>query len=295
MLLFVFPTHAALGNELAQLPGIQPGHFSVDRFPNRELHAALQNTVAGEEVLILGTIAPPDEHLLSLLLLSHTLKKEGSQHITALLPYLAYARDEKLKAGYSQATALVGALLQASGVDEVITVDVHSPMVQQVFPLPIISLSPAVLLAQEIKQLSLRDASIVAPDEGARDRCLAVARAADMPEDIVVLTKRRTPEGVVHVNLTGNPRPQAVIVDDILDTGATLVSCCEQLQLRGVQAITIMVTHGLFTGEHWQHLWSLGVQHMCCTDTIPPRTEQPPERIQIVSILPLLSQYLQTR
>jgi ribose-phosphate pyrophosphokinase len=292
MILFVLPAYASLGNELALSLGLRLGTFSIERFPNQELHAVIQTPVANEECLILGTIAPPDEQLLSLLLLSHTLKKEGACSILALLPYLAYARDEKQKAGRSLATAWVGALLDSSGVDEVIAVDVHSLIAQSLFPIPLVSLSPAELFAQEMKRLCLLNATIVAPDEGARDRCQAVARAAGKAEEVVVLEKKRTRQGVAHVNISGPVGPQAVIVDDILDTGGTLVSCCEQLQQRGVREITVLVTHGLFTGTLWQKLWTLGVKRIYCTDTVPPAKERPREYIRTLSVLPLLCQHL---
>ncbi len=292
MILFVLPAHAFLGRELALSLGIRLGEFSIERFPNQELHAVIQTHVANEECLILGTIAPPDEQLLSLLLLSHTLKKEGARTLLALLPYLAYARDDKQKAGQSLATAWAGAVLQASGVDEVITVDVHSFIAQRLFPMPLVSLSPADLFAQEMKRLSLLNATIVAPDEGARNRCQAVARAAGIAEEVVVLEKKRTRQGVVHVNISGNAGQQAVIVDDILDTGGTLVSCCEQLRHRGVRDITILVTHGLFTGTLWLKLWTLGVKRIYCTDTVPLTKERPTENIRTLSVLPLLCQNL---
>ena len=295
MILFVLPAYADMGRKLGTSLGIPLGQFAIDRFPNHEVHAVIQTEVANEECLILGTIAPPDEQLLSTLLLSHTLKKEDARAIIALLPYLAYARDDKLKAGQSVATAWVGALLQASGVDKVITVDVHSAIAQRLFPMPLVSLSPATMFAQEIARLSLLNATIVAPDEGARDRCQEVARAAGMTAEVVVLEKRRTREGVIHVSISGQVEQQAVIVDDILDTGGTLVSCCEQLQRRGVRDITILVTHGLFTGTLWQKLWTLGVKRIYCTDTVPPAQERPVGNISTLSVLPFLCQHLDAR
>src|SRR6266571_9060175 len=120
MLLFVFPAYTAMGNELSTSLNIRMGQFSIGRFPNQELYAVIQTNVADEECLILGTIAPPDEQLLSTPLLSHTLKKEGARKVIALLPYLAYTRQDKQEEDKSMATAWVGALFQASGVDEVI-------------------------------------------------------------------------------------------------------------------------------------------------------------------------------
>ena len=295
MILFVLPPSTAMGSELASSLKTGRGQFSIDRFPNGEFHAAIQSDVTNKECLMLGTIAPPDEQLLSFLLLSHTLKKEGAGKIIALLPYLAYARDDKEKAGQSVATAWIGTLLQASGVDEVITVDVHSLTAQHLFPMPMVSLSPAELFAQEMKRLSLFNATIVAPDEGARERCQAVARAMGMTKEVVVFEKKRTGEGVVHMSISGTVGQQAVIVDDILDTGGTLVSCCEQLQQRGARDITIFVTHGLFTGLLWQRLWSMGVHGIYCTDTILQFPEQAAGKRKTVSVLPLLCEYLGAR
>ncbi|HEU5377883.1 MAG TPA: ribose-phosphate diphosphokinase [Ktedonobacteraceae bacterium] len=293
MILFACPAFAPMAHELSAEASLCLGEASLARYPNGELHASLHTRVAGEACLLLGTLAPPDEQALSFLLLSHTLQKEGARTVTALLPYLAYARHDRPEAGESLATAWIGRLLQASGITKVMTVDVHSPAAQELFPIPLVSLSPAILFAQEIKHLALLRATLVAPDEGARDRCRAVARAAGMSEEITVFQKERTAAGVVHQGISGSVGPHAVIVDDILDTGGTLLSCCEQLCQRGVQTITIMVTHGQFTGTLWQQLWSLRVQRIICTDTIP----QPPERcspqMKVLSVLPVLLEPLE--
>src|SRR5260370_20976239 len=153
MILFACPAFAALGRELSTATGLCMGEASLARYPNGELSASLPTRVAGEACLLLGTLARPDEHMLSFLLLSHTLQKEGARTVTALFPYLAYARHDRPEEGKSLATAWVGSLLQASGIAKVITVDVHSPAVQELFPIPLVSLSPARLFAQEIKQL----------------------------------------------------------------------------------------------------------------------------------------------
>ena len=288
MILFTCSAFASMGSELSSAASLSMGDASLARFPNGELHATISTRVAGEACLLLGTIAPPDEQLLSFLLLSHTLQKEGARQVTALLPYLAYTRHDCCEKGKSLAIAWIGTLLQASGIANVITLDIHSPVAQERFPMPLVSLSPARLFAGEIAHLAPHQVTLVAPDEGARDRCQAVARAAGMSEDILIFQKERTMAGIVHHGVTGSVRPHAVIVDDILDTGGTLVSCCEQLCQLGVQTITILVTHGQFTGTLWQRLWSLRVQRIVCTDTIP----QPPDRrstqVHVLSVLPLL-------
>jgi ribose-phosphate pyrophosphokinase len=128
----------------------------------------------------------------------------------------------------------------------------------------------------------------VAPDEGAIDRCEAVARAAGVKREIVYLTKQRTATGVTHRELHGTVGAEVVIVDDMLDTGGTLISCCEKLLEEGVQEIYIMVTHGLFTGTVWEQVWDLGVKRVYCTDSLrlPERIHS--AQITVLSIIPLL-------
>lgn len=126
MLLFSFPAYENIAQKLRAIASVQAGRFTVGRYDNRELHVRVEGPVSGEHCLILGTIAPPDECLLSVTLLAETLKKEGADKITAVFPYLAYGRQDKDKPGESLGTAWVGALLRSSGIEQVLTVDVHS-------------------------------------------------------------------------------------------------------------------------------------------------------------------------
>ena len=269
MILFTLSLHEQLAGTLARLGELARGRASIDRFPNLELHATVDAPVKGQRCLLLGALAPPDEHLLATLLLAHTLGREGAQGVTALLPYLGYARQDREEPGKSLAAAWTGELLRASRVDRVITVDVHSASIHRLFPIPVCSLSPAPVFAAELTRLGFRDSTIVAPDEGALGRAEAVRRTAGIERPLAHFTKRRTTAGIVHSMLHGEVGRQAVVVDDILDTGGTLLSACEALRQAGAEQIVIMATHGLFTGTRWQSLPSLGVTRIYCTDTIP--------------------------
>lgn len=293
MILFACPAFAHMAHALRLASGLRTGEASLSCFPNGERAATLQTQVAGEDCLLLGSLAPPDEQLLAFLLLSHTLHKENARTITALLPYLAYARQDQREEGASLAAAWVGTLLQAVGVTRVVTVDVHSPATQACFPLPLVSLSPASLFAREIARLEFQQATLVAPDQGVRERCQAVARATGMDAHITQFQKYRSVTGVVHIGINGPVGPSVVIVNDILDTGATLISCCEQLYQRGACDITIFVTHGQFTGQLWQRLWSLNVQRIWCTDTILLAPTDRPMQVQTLSVVPVLQTYVQ--
>lgn len=296
MILFSLPEYRELARQIQILPSIEYGQFQVRRFDNQELHAAIQTPVARQHCFVLGSIAPPGEQALSLLLLAHTLKKEGAQRVTAFLPYLAYSRQDKDKPGESLGAAWMGSLLAASGVDEVLTVDAHSGRDHELFPIPLLSLSPAGLFATAIKSHRLEDAVFVAPDNGAIPRCEAVKAAAGMEiGETPYFEKRRTASGITHYGPIGAVGPRVVIVDDMLDTGGTLVSACEKLKQAKVEEIYILVTHGLFTGTRWMELWSLGVEHIFCTDTVPLRPEMDATRISVLPVWPLLREGLSSR
>jgi ribose-phosphate pyrophosphokinase len=293
MILFAFEAFQAMAETLARSANMTLGRFQVARFENGELHLDVQSSVRNENCFFLGSIAPPDEQLLSTLLLAHTLKKERARRVTALLPYLAYARDDKDKPGESLATAWAGALVQASGVDEVITVDVHSERAKRLFPISVCSLSPATVFAEALNRCGLSGATIVAPDEGAIGRCEAVQKAASAASGkIPYFAKQRTSTGITHGGLIGEVGCQAVIVDDILDTGGTLLSACEKLVEAGVEEITVMVTHGLFTGKRWKQLRRLGVKRIFCTDSVPLAAGVCGDDIERLAITPLLAKEL---
>lgn len=290
--LYIFKYYGYLEHAFTQSDCFERGHFDLARFPNGELHLSIAPAPVDRTAYVVGSIAPPEVNLFSFLILCHTLRKEGAHRVIAVIPYLAYARHDREEALKSRAAALIGTLLQASGVTQVLTCDLHSPIVEELFPLPLTSISPAKLFADEIGKLKLDALSIIAPDKGAQQRAQAVATAAGV-QNLVFITKKRIEGGVIHLELQGELTKRAIVIDDILDTGQTLLSCCEELQKHGVDEIIIMVTHGLFTGVIWKRLFDLGVKTIYCTDSLPHGREiLEDERITIVPIAPLILQTL---
>jgi len=263
---------------------------TLRRFTNGELHARLATPVEGRHCIAVGTISPPTSNVAWLTLLAHTLRRAGARRITALLPYLAYARQDRAPPTESLGLAWVGELLRASGIDDVTCVDVHSDAAHSVLGLPLTSLSPAALLAGALPAAWREQVTFVAPDEGAIDRCTAVAMIVDADRPIVWMRKRRTPTGVEHLGCVGTPTRRVVIVDDILDTGETLLSCCRELRALGVEEIGVVATHGLFTGERWRGLFLEGVTRLWITDSALSR-RRPPEA-ELVPVAPLLATML---
>jgi ribose-phosphate pyrophosphokinase len=268
MRLYAVAPYESLGAALAEHAPLRGARCAVARFPNGELHATVELPEEERVCVLLGPVAPPDEHLLSTLLVAHTLKNAGAATIRALLPYVGYARQDRAETGQSLAAAWIGQLLHAVGIAEAVTIDVHSRRAQALFPIPLRSLSPAGLFAPALAALGWDDPTVVGAEAGARERCEAVRRAAGVERPLAHLAKTRAPDGVRHSTLEGTVSRRAIVVDDILDTGGTLVSACEGLVRAGVEDIVVMVTHGLFTGSAWDRLWSLRVRQIYCTDTV---------------------------
>lgn len=287
MRLFAAPPFAAIAGELvAGSPALEAGAFAAERHPNGERSVTLHAPVAGVECVALGTVQPPDQNLASLLLLCDTLRRCGARSVVALLPYLAYARQDRFEAEHSLAAAWVGQLLGASGVTRVVTLDVHSPRVAPLFPVPLESLGSESLLLAALAGRIDRGTTLVAPDGGAIERCERLRRATGRDLPTAHFVKERSKTGV-RSHLVGAVTERAVVVDDILDTGATLVACVEGLRAAGVREVAVAVSHGLFTGAAWRRLWDLGVETIVCTDSVgAPATDDP--RVKIVGCAPVL-------
>jgi ribose-phosphate pyrophosphokinase len=284
-IIFALPDHRPLlPRELDELSAPALGSCTFARFPNGELYVRIEGSVEGRECAVLGSLAPPAEQMLSVLLLAHTIRREGARRVVAVLPYLGYARQDRADRGQSLGAAWAGDLLEAAGIDQVLTIDLHSRRAAACFPMPVESLSPAPLLAEVLVRGGLSDVTVVAPDEGALERCEAVIRAAGIRTPLAYLRKRRDSEGVAHGALVGEITPRVAIVDDILDTGATLVSACIELRRAGAQEITVLATHGLFTGQRWSELQDLGVQRIYTTDSVPAARERGGD---LVAVLPV--------
>jgi len=256
------------------------------RFPNGELVLRLPGPVAERACVLVGSVSPPEPRLAAFLLAADTLKRQGAAHVRAVLPYLAYARQDRLEPQTSLACAWLGDLLAASGVDEVLTVDIHSDEAARLLGLPVESLASGALLASVLDDLD-EGAVVVAPDHGALARARDLAEALGPGHEVAWLEKRRTPAGVVHAAFNGEVRRHAIVIDDILDTGETLVSCCRELRRRGVRTIDIAVTHALFTGDAWRELLDL-VRTIHVTDTVPEARARASARIEVHAIAPLL-------
>lgn len=265
------------------------GRFQTMRFPDGEACAFVREGVAGEDCLLVGTIAPPDQQIVEFLTLADALKRAGSRRLTAFLPYLAYCRQDTFSTGQSGGIATVTALLRAVGIDRIVTIDVHSELDNSLAKLPIHSLQPwPDLFVEPIRNLGWADITVVAPNKKAVARNQALACALGSPRPVAYVAAR--PEGVAQIELAGDIGENVVLADDILGSGRTLVTACNLLRQKGARQIALAVTHGLFQGSIWKELFDLGVTAVFTTDSCPEALTTGEPKIQVVSIKPLLRQ-----
>lgn len=275
----------------AQRPDCALGELEIMRYPNGEMYAQTSGDVQGQDCVICGSIAPPDAQMLSLLNLCNALKFAGAKSVTLALPYLAYARHDKPAKGQSAGTALVGSLLRAAGADRIFTIDAHSNNVGKIMRLPVASQLATQLFLPYIKEVGWRTPTVAAPDKGALGRARILAQEIGS-DKIIQLVKKHT-DDTVHINIIGDaPGERVILVDDILDTGNTLISACEMLRSKGAKEFVVVITHGLFSGETWTKLFDLGVTKIFVTDTCPQAAAKPRSGIHVLPTALLLADWV---
>lgn len=279
-------------NRLKPKRGFSKGKIEFTRFTNNEWHARIFENVHGHDCSVVGSLTPPDDQLIRTFILSHTLKKEGASKVSAIFPYLAYMRHDRQEQYSSYITDWIGRIAAVSGIDKIITIDLHSQTAKSLIKIPIINVSPAELFLSKMTEADLKGAVVVAPDEGAKERANIFRKAAGISQPIAYFKKIRRQGKVTRVKLAGRISGNIILVDDILDTGDTLISCARQLKRLGVKKITVAVTHGLFTGERWKSLFKLNVIKIITTDSVPSVLKIKNKRIKVVSCAALLAKIL---
>ena len=290
-LIFCMPDFKELGQEILKFSNFEQGNYELVRFTNQEFQVLIHSKVKNLPAVFIGTTAPPHNQMWEFFLVCHTLRKEGVKKILAILPYLAYMRHDQNNPKEDLAANLMAKFFENSGVTELYTIDIHSEDALSFFKIPITSISPINLFAQKIKDLNFKADFVVSPDGGALKRAVELRRELNIKDKLVVFAKQRhcgsDPVSLLcDGKITGT---KAIVIDDILDTGQTLINCVKKLKENGVKEILIVVTHGIFSGEKWQKLFDYGVTKIITTDSIPSVKEKSSDKIIVLPIVLLLT------
>lgn len=268
------------------------GRALVGKWRNGETRVKLEENVRGSDVFIIQSLSDPaDHHLMELLLMIDAARRASAARITAVVPYYAYAKQEKKTSGREPISAkLVANLIVTAGVDRVLTLDLHSPAIEGFFDIPVDHLRAASLLAHRFRRAGHANLVAVSPDAG------GVARADEFRSRVgaplAIISKRHpTPDATEVLEMVGDVDGKlAVIIDDMISTGGTLIAAAEMLKERGAREIQCAATHGTFADDALAHFAASPISRVFVTDTIPLPQTGPREIVEVVTVAPLLAE-----
>jgi ribose-phosphate pyrophosphokinase len=267
-----------LGEAIARELQTERAATMVERFPDGECHVRLEAEIRGHDVYVVQPTGPHvDEHLMELLLLADAARRGGAARVTAVVPYLAYARqDRRTEAGESIGTRVVADSLAAVRIDRVLVVDPHTAALEAMFAVPVECLSGMPVLADALQPLAPTNAVVVAPDLGAVKLAERYAAALDLP--VVVIRKTRLSATSVRADkVVGTVEGRVpIVVDDMISTGGTLCAAMDSLLQQGCQpSLLVAATHALLVEPAIERLRDLPIERLIVTDTLPPHRDLP--------------------
>ncbi|PQL13717.1 ribose-phosphate diphosphokinase [Veillonella rogosae JCM 15642] len=290
--IFTGNANPALAKEICDYLGLPLGEAFVGRFNNGEVQIMIDESVRGKDVFIIQpTSYPVNDNLMELMVMADALKRASARHITAVVPYYGYARQDRKTRGREPITAkLVANLMQTSGITRLVTIDLHAGQIQGFFDVPVDHLYGASILAKYINEKNLEDVIVVSPDLGGVTRARDLADRIGAP--IAIIEKKRPEPGVAKVmNLIGDVKGKnCIIVDDIVDTAGSLVEGAKALEEFGAKSVTAAVTHAVLTDPASERIANSNIKELIVTNTIPLPENCKLENVTQLSVAPLLGE-----
>jgi len=293
MKLFAGSSNLALTREIAGYLKVDLGKCVLSRFSDGEIHIYIDENVRGEDIFIIQSgSADANFHLMELFLMLDAAKRASAHRITAVIPYFCYARqDWKDRPRVPISARLVADLLETSGADRVLTMDLHSPQIQGFFSIPVDNLIANPVLAGHVESLKLNNPTVVSPDAGGVGRARAFARRMGVP--LAIIDKRRPSPNVAQVlHVIGEVKDRDVVIfDDMVDTAGTLVLSAEALRKEGARRVFAACTHPVLSGQAIEKIEQSPLERLIVTDTIPLNSKaRACAKIQVLSVAGLFGE-----
>lgn len=282
-----------LAREIAAYLGTTVGDSVVNRFNNGEIQVMINESVRGKDVFIVQPTCGPvvNDNVMELLIMADAFKRASAQHITAVIPYYGYARQDRKARGREPITAkLMADLMEAAGITRVVTIDLHAAQIQGFFDIPFDHMPGGPLLAEYIKEKKLDDMVVVSPDLGGVSRARGFAEILQCP--LAIIDKRRPEPGVAEVmNLIGNVEGKnCIMVDDMVDTAGSLTEAARALKKFGAKDIYACCTHPILTDPALSRIAQSDITELVVTNTIPLAPSKKHPKIKVLSIAPILAE-----
>ncbi|MGQ9665589.1 MAG: ribose-phosphate diphosphokinase [bacterium] len=293
IMLFAGSASVELTKEITDKIGISMSKSTVTKFADGELKIKIEENIRGQDVFIVQSTNPPAENLLELLLFLDAAKRASAERITAVIPYYGYARqDRKDEPRVPISAKLIADLLATSGANRVLTIDLHAEQIQGFFDIPVDHLYAVPVFIDYLHQLKIKNCIVVSPDAGRVNRVRAFARRLGKDIPIAIIDKRRTgPNQSMVVNVIGEVKGKnAVIYDDMIDTGGTIIDAAEALAKKDINDIYVCAVHGIFSRDAIPKLNKSPIKKLVITNTLKINTEKMIDKLHILSIADLLAE-----
>lgn len=280
--IFACTQSTELAGKIAQAYGIELGNVIFSRFSDGEFQPSFEESVRGARVFIIGSTHPTSENLMEMLLMIDAAKRASAKHITAVMPYFGWARqDRKDKPRVPIAAKLVANLLETAGATRVITMDLHADQIQGFFEIPVDHLYASTIFVPYIKSLNLENLCIASPDMGGSKRAHSYAKFLN--SDVVICYKQRKKANVIEkMELIGDVEGKNVIlVDDMVDTAGTLVKASEIMKDKGAVSVRAICTHAILSCNAVEKVENSPMEELIVTDSIPH--DSLPKKIHVLS------------
>jgi ribose-phosphate pyrophosphokinase len=277
-----------LAEKIAKEYNTTLGNVITTYFSDGEFQPAFEESVRGRRVFIIGSTFPNSDNLMEMLLMLDAAKRASARHVTAVMPYFGWARqDRKDKPRVAIGAKLVANLLQTAGATRIMTMDLHADQIQGFFEKPVDHLYASTIFLPYIKSLNLENLTIASPDMGGSKR--AYAYSNHLLSDVVICYKQRKVANVIgHMELIGEVEGRNVIlVDDMIDTGGTLAHAANLMMERGAKSVRAVCTHALLSGNAYEKIENSALTELIVSDTIPLKKNI--SKIKVVSCAPLFA------
>ena len=294
LMVFTGNANPLLGKEVARRLNIPVGRAVVGKFSDGEVNIELLENVRGKDVFILqSTSSPTNDNLMEILVMADALKRSSAARITAAIPYFGYARQDRRprSARVAISAKVVANMLEASGIDRVLTMDLHADQIQGFFDVPVDNIYAAPILLSDVWKHNYENLIVVSPDVGGVVRARALAKRLE--SDLAIIDKRRPKANMSEVmNIIGEVDGRTcVIMDDMVDTAGTLCKAAEVLKERGAKSVLAYCTHAVLSGTAVQKITASVIDELVVTDTIALRDDaRACTKIRQLSVAELLAE-----
>tara|TARA_B100000963_G_scaffold338026_1_gene334526 strand:+ start:182 stop:1123 length:942 start_codon:yes stop_codon:yes gene_type:complete len=286
--IFACTNSVALGSSIAKSFGEELGNVITSTYSDGEFQPSYEESIRGTRIFVIASTNPGPENLMELLLMLDAAKRASARHITAVIPYFGWARqDRKDKPRVPIAAKLVAKMLETAGATRIITMDLHADQIQGFFEKPVDHLYASTIFLPYLKSLNLDNLTIASPDMGGSKRAYAYSRA--LKSDVVICYKQRKKANIIsHMELIGDVTGKnVVLVDDMVDTAGTLTKAADLMIDRGALSVRAICTHPILSGNAYNRLEDSRLEQLIVTDSIPLTQES--NKIKVLSCAELFA------